>query len=571
MADRVTAGGISVHAIPGTRTVLLAMDADAQARRGLLGFSIGTRRRSGSIAWRRGFKFFEELVPSPQPGERRSLLDHPWQSFLWGDYSSPPGGKVTYVVRPMRGTPRAPDYGPDVDITVRLHAPDEGNQGLYFNRGAIPSQAFADEFGNVGPTEDEQNDPGNDKVQWLSRGLLEGALAFIAQSNGPRFQLLVAAYEFQYRPILEALKIAAGTKAKVRIVYDGGDRKRDGSIAPTDTSTANSEAIAAARLGRTRNVELLPRTRYSGITHNKFIVLVENDVPVQVWTGSTNFTPSGFLGQSNVAHVVRSPDVARAYASYWEALAADPTTPSFKTKVMALSPDPPAEGLSADYTPVFSPRRAGMMAWYADRLGAAGSSVMFTAAFGVDEQLAERFAEDRDFLRFVLMERRDRNPQEQALLERDRDTAIALGEKLNSDTIRLKIDGHALDEWFRQEEHFRTKGNIFYIHTKYMLIDPLSEDPQIFSGSANFSNNSVESNDENMLLLRRNAAKDVAPIYVNEFSRLFNHLYFRTVAVKLAEAGETRTDVAFLDPTDAWVKPHFRSGTLHDKRRRLFR
>jgi phosphatidylserine/phosphatidylglycerophosphate/cardiolipin synthase-like enzyme len=196
---------------------------------------------------------------------------------------------------------------------------------------------------------------------------------------------------------------------------------------------------------------------------------------------------------------------------------------------------------------------------------------MFTAAFGVDEQLAERFAEDRDFLRFVLMERRDRNPQEQALLERDRDTAIALGEKLNSDTIRLKIDGHALDEWFRQEEHFRTKGNIFYIHTKYMLIDALSDDPQIFSGSANFSKNSVESNDENMLLLRGTAAKDVAPIYVNEFSRLFNHLYFRTIAVKLAEAGETRTDVAFLDPTDAWVKQHFRSGTLHDKRRRLFR
>lgn len=571
MSDRVSAGGISVRAIPGTRTVLLGMDADAQARRGLLGFSIGTRKRSGTIAWRRGFKFFEQLVPSPEPGERRSMLEHPWQSFLWGDYAAAPGGKVTYVVRPMRGTPSAPEYGPDVEISVKLQSPDEGDQGLYFNRGAIPSQAFAEKFGNVGPTEEEQNDPANDKVKWLSRGLLEGALSFIAQANGARFQLLVGAYEFHYRPILEALKIAAGTGAKVRIIYDGGDRLRDGTIKATDISTANVAAIEAARLDRTRNVELFPRTQYASITHNKFIVLLENDHPIQVWTGSTNFSPSGFLGQSNVGHVVRVPGVAEAYARYWELLAADPPSRSFKTQVMSLSPEPPADGLAEGYTTIFSPRRAGMMDWYARRLGEARTDVMFTAAFGVDQQLAEKFAEDRDFLRFVLMEKRDRNPDEQALLERDRDTAIALGEKLNSDTIRLKIDGHALDEWFAREEHFRTKGNIFYIHTKYLLIDALSDDPQIFTGSANFSDNSVESNDENMLLLRGDAAKQVVPIYLNEFSRLFNHLYFRTIAVKNAKAGTARTDIGFLDPDDRWVKSYFKSGTLHDKRRRLFR
>lgn len=570
MSDRVEAGGFSVRAIPGTRTVLLAMDAEREARRGLLGFSIGKRGRAGSIAWQRGFKFFEQLVPSPQPGERRSMLEHPWQSFLWGDYSATPGGSVTYVVRPMRGTPAAPEYGPDIEIPVRLQTPETGDQGLYFNRGAIPSQAFAERFGNVGPTEEEQDDPTNDKVEWLSRGLLEGALAFIGQANGARFQLLVGAYEFQYRPILEALKIAAGSGAKVHIVYDGGDRQRDETIKPTDISSANAAAIEAIGLHRARNVKLFARTRYSSITHNKFIVLLEGGAPIQVWTGSTNFTRSGFLGQSNVAHVVRVPEVASAYARYWELLATDPPSRSFKTEVMALSPAPPA-GPGADYTTIFSPRRAGMMAWYADRVGEARSTVMYTAAFGIDKQLAAKFADDRDFLRFVLMERRDRNADEQALLERDRDTALALGEKLNRDTIRLKIEGHALDEWFAREEHFRTRGNIFYIHTKYMLIDALGNDPLIFTGSANFSDNSVESNDENMLLLQGEAARQVAPIYVNEFSRLFNHLYFRTIAVKLAKAGTARTDIAFLEPNDTWVRSHFRSGSLHDKRRRLFR
>lgn len=188
--------------------------------------------------------------------------------------------------------------------------------------------------------------------------MLEGALAFIAQANGVRFQLLVGAYEFHYRPIPEALKIAAGSGAKVQIVYDGGDRKRDGSLTPTTISTANAEPTVAC-LDRTRDIALFPRTQHSAITHNKFIVLVENDTPTQVWTGSTNFTPSGFLGQSNVAHVVRVPNVAQAYARYWEVLATDPATRSFKTKVMALSPDPPAGGSAADYRDDLFPAPCG--------------------------------------------------------------------------------------------------------------------------------------------------------------------------------------------------------------------
>lgn len=103
-----------------------------------------------------------------------------------------------------------------------------------------------------------------------------------------------------------------------------------------------------------------------------------------------------------------------------------------------------------------------MVSWNPNAAGSTKpGQLQFTAAFGVDEQLAEKFAEDRDFLHFVLMERRDRNLHEQALLERDRDAAIALGEKLNRESIQLKIDGHALDEWFARKEHFRKRDNIF--------------------------------------------------------------------------------------------------------------
>jgi phosphatidylserine/phosphatidylglycerophosphate/cardiolipin synthase-like enzyme len=43
-----------------------------------------------------------------------------------------------------------------------------------------------------------------------------------------------------------------------------------------------------------------------------------------------------------------------------------------------------------------------------------------------------------------------------------------------------------------------------YIHTKYMLIDPLGNDPLVVCGSANFSRPSQRTNDENMLVIRGN-------------------------------------------------------------------
>ena len=40
-----------------------------------------------------------------------------------------------------------------------------------------------------------------------------------------------------------------------------------------------------------------------------------------------------------------------------------------------------------------------------------------------------------------------------------------------------------------------------YIHNKFMLVDPLSEDPLVVTGSANFSKPSQRTNDENMLII----------------------------------------------------------------------
>ena len=44
------------------------------------------------------------------------------------------------------------------------------------------------------------------------------------------------------------------------------------------------------------------------------------------------------------------------------------------------------------------------------------------------------------------------------------------------------------------------------MHTKCALIDPLGDDPVVITGSANFSDASTKNNDENMLVIRGDAA-----------------------------------------------------------------
>jgi len=571
MRASAKANGVSVHVIAGSHAVLLAMNATAAAARDLAGFAVGIQA-APEPKWLKGFKFFEDLVPDPRPGERRSTLEHPVQSFLWGHYSARPNTQYDYVVRPLYfpadgnlGQLRA---GTDVSVRVQTEPTETGTHSIFFNRGAIVSQAFADEFGNRQPA--DVNDIGARDVQWLSRGLLEAALAFIGQAADAGFEIRCCFYELTYKPILDALKAAAGRGARVQVIYEAGHVTTAGDF--EETTIGRSNQLEVDNFLNVARLDFHRRTRHVAIPHNKFMILLRNDVPQEVWTGSTNITASGFLGQTNVGHVVRDDTVARIFNDYWVEIARDPDRAVLKAWVKDHNPPPAGPLAPRSIAPVFSPRSSTrMLDWYGARMDEADQSVMLTSAFGVTRELAEHFDNDRDYLRFLLMESENESPETQAMLKRDRDTRIALGQALGKETITRKIDGWRLDKWFAQEEHFRRKGHVFYVHTKIMVIDPFTDDPLVFTGSANFSPASLTSNDENMLLIRGDTG--VADVYATEFFRLFNHFYFRTVANAVASrgAGEDQSEEAvFLDPTDGWKERSFTDGTYHARRRILF-
>ena len=60
-----------------------------------------------------------------------------------------------------------------------------------------------------------------------------------------------------------------------------------------------------------------------------------------------------------------------------------------------------------------------------------------------------------------------------------------------------------------------------HVHHKFIVIDGDTDSPTIYTGSPNFSKASEQSNDENVLEIKGNAALGHA--YVAEFMRLYNH------------------------------------------------
>jgi hypothetical protein len=107
MRCRQESNGISVHAISGTWVVILGFNATECARQKLLGFALHrTDHTEDEAYWLKGFKTFEQTEPNPPPGSLFSTLEHPLQTFQWGDYTAKPDHEYTYKVVPLYGKPK---------------------------------------------------------------------------------------------------------------------------------------------------------------------------------------------------------------------------------------------------------------------------------------------------------------------------------------------------------------------------------------------------------------------------------------------------------------------------------
>jgi phosphatidylserine/phosphatidylglycerophosphate/cardiolipin synthase-like enzyme len=544
MRTRSKQDGIQVQAIAGTHVVLLGWDMSRQDSTGVLGFAVHrTDHTENEAYWLKGMKTFAETDPGLGLGARVSTRQHPVQGFTWSDFSAKPGHTYTYRVIALRGKPTGLREEEAVPVTVTTESEDQGAQEVWFNRGAAASQEYARRFHNQRP-----NEVGPPAFHWLSRGLEEAMLDFIKQAKTSRWGLRVAAYQFTYLPVLDALRLAHMNGADIRIVYDARNQ---------EVSRPNRQAASEAKI---RNLCAERTADPSGLAHNKFIILLRDKTPVAVWTGSTNFTEGGIFGHSNVGHIVRDPGVADLYLSYWEQLQNDPPVKTLRPWVGQVTPTPasgetPPQGTSA----LFSPR-AGLklLDWYAELAGSASSLLCMTFAFGINQRFHPVFEASTGGLRYALLDSPGNNDEAQQKVKELRRKVF------NRFAIGSYLAQNRFDRWVH-EQLSGLNRHAHYIHTKYMLVDPLGEDPIIVTGSANFSEASTRENDENMLVIRGDTT--VADIYLTEFFRLWNHYAFREWASKQDTASTAA--LRHLDPDDSWRGKYY-DDTPRARQRMLF-
>ncbi len=611
----------------GVHSVTFAIEAGQADTQGLLGFSVERQDNTEDEKYfMYGFKVFPEVYPDPTPHLRVSTFDQPIQSFVWDDFTAKPNHSYDYFFYPVKGKPRKLEHLPPVRIAVKMepeHSQDSEHD-VFFNRGVASSQAYEREFQNRSP-----DDPGltpderQARLDWLGRGLDKAILQFIKQAE-PGDALRACFYEFRYAPVAQAFKEAIDKGVDVRIIYDAklnldkpehcrsfsqcsgleslGDfgallkakQKQDRTVPAAERGEcfprcANLQTILESEIPEANLIRRQANT--SHIQHNKFIVLLkQGKTPIAVWTGSTNISEGGIFGQTNVGHWVRNEAVAASYLQYWQVLSQDPGVPfgqngrsgkakqayqQFKQDVVGCRADIPfdsdsgANAIPKGTTAIFCPRTTEtMLDTYAHLLDSSKAVGCITLAFGVGEvfkKLLDQHTKKGPIV-FMLLEKKDqKNPRSQkpfVMLTARNNVYEAWGSYLH---------GASLYQWARETntEIMKLNGHVMYVHTKFLLHDPLGEDPILVTGSANFSASSTTDNDENMILIRGD--RRATDIYFTEFMRIFNHYYFRAVQESTHGngGGEITRDNLFLCPTDDWLKK-YKPGSLRAKRVAMF-
>ena len=394
------------------------------------------------------------------------------------------------------------------------------------------------------------------------------------------------------KTVKKAAKAANGAAAKPK------------KITIWDITNSDAREKLSALMGARFQNRMFNNSAHIG--HNKFAVLLDKTgKPTAVWSGSTNWTPTGLCAQSNNTIVVESEDVAQAYFEYWTRLHADELP----------EPDPLSAPLGSDQGPELRKANAKpspaqldngkteVELWYSPNTPKTGTPKTRTVPPDL-EFVFSLMKRAKDAIFFLVFNPGRTDPEGE-----DVNTVVSAGidfgrldpkltvfgaisdptalpgfvappkdapQDKNAPKIPnaaifspsgvpnvLMIRAAAINDLVSDFQREILSAGHAIIHDKIVVIDPMSEtDCVVITGSHNLGFKASYANDENMLILRGNRALALA--YTVHVLDVYDHYKFRAALEQQARDAMLKgnpkpkkpTGKGFLQTTDKWQDPY---------------
>jgi phosphatidylserine/phosphatidylglycerophosphate/cardiolipin synthase-like enzyme len=558
--------------------------AEGSSHKDFLGFAIkrtpgfwnpDTKKRSSSdwLPNRIGFK--------GPPAKGKPDFDSnkaPVQKFMWWDAridEDDRGASFKYEIWPVLGDEASQSLVEDSKTTLEITLPqhEENGIGTYFNRAVVSSQAFSRMLEAMGIDSKSKLSAADEKKlrTWLANDLETVVPNFLKSSQ----EAIGAIYHLTDKMwIIPALKDFSRQKP-ASMVYDAKVTLKDGKKIPSP----NQDVVD--KLGD--KVDFFPRDK-TNIMHNKFMVDGENLMnkkkakPSRLVCGSANYNTEGISSQANLMHTFDSPALAASYRERFQIMKDNPTLVKTSSQDAGWSNTVTVgdAGIRVYFSPELKNQKDSIET-IVQAIHGARSSVCFCLFTPTDQDLRDAcFATgDNGKMMYGLVNHiaekveddentEDMRADKLAALElyhRNKDKKDVIGaEYFNPKTTPLGFDPELL--LFPGQKYPGYSPVI--IHHKFIIIDAETNNPDIYSGSANMSGNSVNKNDENLLEIR--GSKRLAGIYLAEFLRLYEHYRARASYIDFVKSGGQGKSYKLADDF-SWCSEHYKSGTLEYKAR----
>jgi hypothetical protein len=366
--------------------------------------------------------------------------------------------------------------------------------------------------------------------------------------ENPDLSFYAALYELSDSELIQRLQLLRG---RAHIVLSNG----------SDSSAGGDGNAAARQALNSAEVDVHDRMLASkGLGHNKFGVVVRTlgKKALKAWTGSTNWAATGLCTQLNNGILIENEAVAQAYLEQWDKLAiAGNGFPADLVSANAESPQS-ADKIDVWFTRVRNSSTHDVepgkdIKSLIELVNSAQSVILYIMFQPGPQPLASillKAQEPNMVVKGVVSTVTSTNEEQFALLGVDKES-----KQYKTALIQPEGIGKSFSAWVEEVTRLQfltTPQNPgighAITHAKMIVIDPLSDNCKVITGSHNFSKAASEKNDENFVVIHGNKA--LAEAYSVACLATYEHYRWRAYVKEKTEAGEPIWD--HLSDSAAW-------------------